>query len=180
MVRSRVVGSRYGGTRPSGHLGRFHADADRGRAVASGPHQRETCSHPERPGEVRTRQRILHPGPNIANTLHLSPDCDKGSINLRYRCTVTSVWATVRQWCLGLGCAALLVIASLPWVYSGERDRNSFALVRSADRLDLTDGLVHRAAQLGWLLMPAMVGIVVIAVALHRRSLAQCGRFRQP
>jgi hypothetical protein len=88
---------------------------------------------------------------------------------------VTSVWATVRQWCLGLGCAALLVIASLPWVYSGERDRNSFALVRSADRLDLTDGLVHRAAQLGWLLMPAMVGVVVIAVALHRRTLAALG-----
>ena len=88
---------------------------------------------------------------------------------------MTSVWATVRRWCLGLGCAALLVIALLPWAQSGDRQRNSFALLRSADRLDLIDGVVQRTAQIGWLLMPVVVGVVVIALALQHHTVASLG-----
>ncbi len=75
---------------------------------------------------------------------------------------------TVRRWVLGLGCGGVLVVAFLPWVRSGERERNSFELLRSADRLDLIQGVPQRVAQLGWLLMPVAVGIVVIALALGR------------
>jgi len=77
----------------------------------------------------------------------------------------------VRRWSLGLACGGLLVVAFLPWVRSGERERNSFELLRSADRLDLIDGAVQRATQLGWLLMPVAVGVVVLALAWGRHRI---------
>ena len=82
---------------------------------------------------------------------------------------------TVRRWSLGVGGAAVLVVAFLPWVRSGERDRNSFELLRSADRLDLIDGVVQRAAQIGWLLLPVAVGMVVVALALGHGRIAAAG-----
>jgi hypothetical protein len=82
---------------------------------------------------------------------------------------------TVRRWSLGVGGAAVLIVAFLPWVRSGERDRNSFELLRSADRLDLLDGVVQRAAQIGWLLLPVAVGIVVVALALGHGRIAAAG-----
>jgi hypothetical protein len=82
---------------------------------------------------------------------------------------------TVRRWSLGVGCAAVLMVAVLPWVRSGERDRNSFELLRSADRLDLLDGVVQRAAQITWLLLPVAVGIVIVALAIGRGRIAASG-----
>ncbi len=85
---------------------------------------------------------------------------------------------TVRRWSLGVGCAGVLVVAFLPWARSGERERHSFDLLRSADRLDLIEGVPQRAAQVGWLLMPVAVGIVVYALASgHRRTAAFAALF---
>ncbi len=65
----------------------------------------------------------------------------------------------------------MLLVALLPWAHSGERDRSSYQLLRSADRLDLIEGVGQRAMQVGFLMLPLLVGVVVVALALHHRRI---------
>ena len=74
-------------------------------------------------------------------------------------------WFTVAA-AVGVFCCALL-----PWGTSGRVSRTSFALLRSAERLDLVHGFWLRVLLVGWYLMPLAVGVAWL-FALARRPLA--------
>jgi uncharacterized membrane protein len=69
----------------------------------------------------------------------------------------------------------VLLAAFVPWVVTGRARRNSFDLLRAADRLDLLHGTVQRWAAVGWYLMPLAVGVIWLAAATSRRIVVVVG-----
>lgn len=67
----------------------------------------------------------------------------------------------------------LLVGSLLPWVRSGRTWRSSYELVRTADRLGLTDGRAQRQLVLAWFFVPLLCGVVLVLLALNRRTAAR-------
>jgi hypothetical protein len=72
---------------------------------------------------------------------------------------------------LVLGVAAVAGTLFLPWIRSGEVERNSFAAVRSAQRLEVGAPWTGWVAPM-WFVLPALAGLVLLAVALGHDRLA--------
>jgi hypothetical protein len=83
--------------------------------------------------------------------------------------------ALLARWATAGAAVGVLVAAFLPWVVTGRAQRNSFDLLRAADRLDLLHGTVQRVAAVGWYLMPLAVGLIWLAAATGRRALVVVG-----
>ena len=64
------------------------------------------------------------------------------------------------------GALAVVTAGFLPWSRSGEAQRNSFELARSAERLDVLTGAAHQAA-VAWYLVPALVALLWITATLR-------------
>jgi hypothetical protein len=65
----------------------------------------------------------------------------------------------------------IVVVASfLPWLRTGTVNRSSYAVVRSAELLDLVSGPVAVGLKL-WYLVPALAAGVWLAAVVHRRAL---------
>jgi hypothetical protein len=63
----------------------------------------------------------------------------------------------------------LVVVAGfLPWVHSGEVDRNAFQVARVADHLDLARGAVQEAGIVVWYCVPFLAALAVLAYVLAR------------
>ena len=77
-------------------------------------------------------------------------------------------WA---RWFAVAAAVAVFGCALLPWGASGRVSRSSFALLRSAERLDLVHGTWQRVLLVGWYLMPLAVGVLWL-LALARRPFA--------
>jgi hypothetical protein len=61
-----------------------------------------------------------------------------------------------------------------PWGASGERSRNSYEIVDIAERADVIPGSLAGVAQL-WFLVPALCGVVLVAISLRLVRLAGVG-----
>jgi hypothetical protein len=68
--------------------------------------------------------------------------------------------------------AFVVVGAFLPWVASGEAERNSFATVRAARTLDLVANSFGDAVLAGWFAVPLGAALVLLFAALGRRRWA--------
>ncbi|MGH9185259.1 MAG: hypothetical protein ACRD0U_05525 [Acidimicrobiales bacterium] len=68
-----------------------------------------------------------------------------------------------------VGAIVVLAAAFLPWVRSGESERNSFELLGVARRLGVLDSGWQRVAVVGWYFMPLAVTLVGLAMLLGRR-----------
>jgi len=82
-----------------------------------------------------------------------------------------SPWAAA-PWGTGLsvaGTVAVAVASFLPWASSGRASRDSYELVRAAERLDIVTGAAARLAE-GWYLV-ALLAVAVCAGAILDRPL---------
>jgi hypothetical protein len=71
-----------------------------------------------------------------------------------------------------IGIAGVAVATFLPWVRSGEVERNSYEVARSAERLDLVDGFLQRALVVSWYLVPLACALVLLALARDAQRVA--------
>lgn len=85
---------------------------------------------------------------------------------------MTSIAKSWRTAALIGGLAVVLVGTFLPWVHSGEVARSSYEVAGSAGRLGLFETDRERLVELAWYLLPVSVGLVLLAMAFHRRRLA--------
>ena len=84
--------------------------------------------------------------------------------------------ATVRPrdalgWAAGALAVASTATTFLGWGRSGERTRTSYELVDAAGRAGVLDPDLAWVAPT-WFLLPAMCGLVLLALATHRRAIA--------
>jgi len=83
---------------------------------------------------------------------------------------------SARGWLIvTVGTAAILVGGFGPWVRSGRAWRNSYELVRTADRLGLVGEGAQRALAVSWYLVPLLCGLTLAAIALERPRLSHLG-----
>lgn len=68
--------------------------------------------------------------------------------------------------------AAQTVTCFLPWVRTGQRERNAFELVDAARTLDVLDSGVLRGLALALYLVPLAATLCWLAVLLHRQRVA--------
>ncbi|MEJ7585477.1 MAG: hypothetical protein WKF43_15675 [Acidimicrobiales bacterium] len=81
-----------------------------------------------------------------------------------------------RGWLMvAAGHVAILAGGFLPWVRSGRAWRNSYELVRTADRLGLVGDGIQRVLAVGWYLVPLLCGLTLAAIALERPWLSHLG-----
>lgn len=73
------------------------------------------------------------------------------------------------------GILLILVGGFLPWLRSGRAWRNSYEMVRTADRLGLVGDGFQRVLAVGWYLVPLLCGLTLAAVALDRHRLSHIG-----
>lgn len=66
------------------------------------------------------------------------------------------------------GTALVVVGAFLPWVVSGASERNSFATVRSAERLALVEETFGLVVLRAWYLVPLLASMVPVLITLHK------------
>jgi hypothetical protein len=66
------------------------------------------------------------------------------------------------------GVAGEVVGGFLPWIRSGQRQRNGFELVDAARTLDVLDSGVQRALAAAWYLVPLAAALCWLAMLLHR------------
>lgn len=60
----------------------------------------------------------------------------------------------------------------LPWLRSGQRERDGFELVDTARSLDVLDAGWQRAIAVGWYLVPLAAALCCLAALLHHWRLA--------
>ncbi len=71
---------------------------------------------------------------------------------------------------------ALVVVGSfMPWLRSGRAWRNSYDVVRTADRLGLVGEGHQRIFAVSWYLVPLLVGLTLTAIVFERRRLSYLG-----
>ncbi|MGH9211439.1 MAG: hypothetical protein ACRD2C_12270 [Acidimicrobiales bacterium] len=66
------------------------------------------------------------------------------------------------------GLAVEAVAGFLPWIRTGQRERNGFELIDAARTLDVLESGVHRAFALAWYVVPLAATLCWLAVLLHR------------
>ncbi len=77
---------------------------------------------------------------------------------------------------LVVGTASMVSGALLPWVATGERQRNSFEVVRAGHALGVLDDGVEKLAGQGWYLVPVVAALALLALAVGcRRAAAALG-----
>jgi hypothetical protein len=69
--------------------------------------------------------------------------------------------------------AFVVVGAFLPWVASGEAERNSFATVRAARALDLVGNSFGDAVLAAWFVVPLAAALVLLFALVGRRRWAE-------
>jgi hypothetical protein len=62
--------------------------------------------------------------------------------------------------------------AFLPWVRTGERERNSFELIGVARRLHVLQSAWEQPASAAWYFVPFVVALALVAAAIGRRAVA--------
>jgi hypothetical protein len=77
-----------------------------------------------------------------------------------------------RAFLLMTAIAAQAVCGFLPWLRSGQRQRNGFELIDAARTLDALDSTTQRALALGMYLVPLAATLCCLAVLLDRRRTA--------
>lgn len=77
---------------------------------------------------------------------------------------------------LATGTASIVGGALLPWVATGERQRNSFEIVRAGHALGVLDGRLEELAGQAWYLLPLVGALTVCGLAAgFRRAAAGLG-----
>jgi hypothetical protein len=76
---------------------------------------------------------------------------------------------------VAMGIVSILVGGFLPWLRSGRAWRNSYELVRTADRLGLVGSGYQRLLAVSWYLVPLLCGLTLAAIALDRHWLSHVG-----
>ena len=62
--------------------------------------------------------------------------------------------------------------AFLPWVRTGERERNSFELIGVARRLRVLQSAWEQPASAAWYFVPLVIALALVAAAVGRRAVA--------
>lgn len=74
------------------------------------------------------------------------------------------------------GTVSMVGGALLPWVATGERQRNSFEIVRAGRALGVLDHGVEKLAGQGWYLVPVVAALALLGLAVGcRRTAAALG-----
>ncbi len=89
------------------------------------------------------------------------PSPDVSAVPVRF----ARKWA---HWFTVVACLAVFACAFLPWATSGRASRSSYALARSAERLDLINAAWQRGLVVGWYFMPLAVAALWLAAVARR------------
>jgi hypothetical protein len=81
-----------------------------------------------------------------------------------------------RGWLIvAAGLALILVGGFMPWLRSGRAWRNSYEVVRTADRLGLVANGYESVLAVFWYLVPLLCGLTLMAIVFERPWLAHLG-----